>query len=141
MIQLLDKPITSYRILHLEDNKLCLTMFKKIANSLLNNIRIKPVKDSMSFFCQLPFENPHLIIADWHLADGGIEFILDELSKFKGKVIFFSYLDINIIKDKIIKQLKNIPDNFIIMSKNDIDSYKKISQKIKILAKSQGFNI
>lgn len=141
MVQLLDKPKTSFRILYLEDSDLCEKLFNKIANKNLKNVRVKTVKDSLSFYRQLPFENPHLIIADWHLDDGGIEFILDELSKFKGKVIIFSYLNKEIVENKIIEQIKKIPENFIILSKCETDSYKKITHDIKSCAYSLGIEV
>jgi hypothetical protein len=138
MMRLLDKPKTNLRILHLEDDKTCQETFKKIAKSKLNNLRIKSVSDSLKFYCQLPFENPHILIVDWFLEDGAVNYLLEDLKKFKGKVIFFSSMDKFFILTKVAEELGTIPENFSIYTKSNCKSYFEIVEKIRSYAQSIG---
>lgn len=137
MMQLVDAP-EKLRILHVEDNCTCQTLFSKIANSKLPNVRVKAVSDSMRFYSQLPFENPHVIVVDWQLEDGDADYLLYELKDFSGEVIFFSSLDEKFIKNKIINILGDMPKNFEIIKKNGVSSYRRIIQAVKTFATSIG---
>ena len=138
MMQLLDKPKTTLRILHLEDDKTCQETFKKIAQSKIRNLRIKSVSDSLKFYCQLPFENPHVLVVDWFLEDGAVNYLLEDLKRFKGKVIFLTSMDKFFILSKVLEELGTIPDNFSIYSKTNGKSYFEIVEKIRSYAHSIG---
>lgn len=137
MMQLVDSP-TKLRILHVEDSNSCQSMFCKMLQSRIDNVRVKTVNNSLKFYSQLPFENPHLIVVDWVLEDGEADYLLYSLMNFKGEVIFFSSIDEHTIKNKIISILGCLPKNFEVIKKNGLSSYRKMIKTVKAFATSIG---
>jgi hypothetical protein len=137
MIQLLEKP-KSLRVLHLEDDRSSQVYFDHIIKAKLDKVKIKNVDDCLSFYCQLPFEKPHILVIDWVLKNFDATYILDALNNFKGEVIFLSSMSKNYIREEVTKRLGRFPSNFKVFTKGDVDCYENIISELSKYAKKNG---
>lgn len=134
-MQLTEKP-EQFRVLHLEDDRTSQMTMDCLIDTNFKNTRVKQLEDSLQYYSFAPFENPDLIICDWTLRDGDVSYLLEELSRFKGLVIFFSALPKGKIWKMISDNLGFLPNNFSVYQKGETSSFQDIIKEIRNYALS-----
>lgn len=123
------------KIIHLEDDKITRRIVKDMIAIKCDDVELIQHECGISLGMDLGFERPDMLVVDWNLRDCCASDILMTLVRFKGPVVFLSSEYKPLIEECIIEFCGKVPDNFSILTKGDINTYKTLIKGIKSYAK------
>ncbi|NRA94145.1 MAG: response regulator [Psychroserpens sp.] len=110
--------IKQLKIMVVEDDPTSQLIIRKRLNRDFKTAKIKTGSDPLDIYPELYWmEKPDVIIMDWSYKNYDCSSVLQRLSTFSGLVCFFSNHDALTIRNKILKKMEIIPNNFKIFNK------------------------